>query len=191
MEDSFIDIDAFAAGDLHAFESLYNRFVGKTYNYLLSFTHDAELSKDLTQSTFLQLWNSRSNLDATRNIDGYIFMIARNLLYREIRSRAVINRYEEFVRTNSDERDTFTIDEKMTKEAIENRITELLQLLPEARRRIFMLRWNEGLSNKEIAASLQISEKTVSTQINRTVTFLRAKMGLTFAVLLIINSFHF
>ncbi|MEG1999708.1 MAG: sigma-70 family RNA polymerase sigma factor, partial [Bacteroidales bacterium] len=59
----------------------------------------------------------------------------------------------------------------------EQQILSLLVELPESRRKIFMMRWSKGLSNKEIAEQLSISEKTVSTQIHRAVYFLKSKLG--------------
>lgn len=184
--DQHCNIKFFILGDMKAFEELYRKYAGKAYNYVYSLTKDAELSKDITQNTFLQLWNSRNKIDGDGNIEGYIFAIARNLLYHEIRSRNVHKRYEEFVKDNSEEGEIALIDENISVKMIESRILSLLMELPESRRRIFLMRWSNGLSNKEIARELCISEKTVSTQIHRTVSFLKSKLGPIFGILCII-----
>lgn len=184
--DQYCNIKYFVLGDMRAFEELYRKFAGKVYNYVFSLTKDGELSKDITQNTFLQLWNSRDKIDDEGNIEGYIFSIARNLLYHEIRSRNVHKRYEEFIKDNTEEGEIALIDESLSVRMIESRILSLLKELPESRRRIFLMRWSNGLSNKEIAQELSISEKTVSTQIHRTVSFLKAKLGPMFGILCII-----
>lgn len=171
---------------MKAFEELYNKFAGKTYNYVYSLTKDEELSKDMAQNTFLQLWNSKNKINDDGNIEGYIFAIARNLLYHEIRSRNVHKRYEEFIKDNAEEGEIALIDENISVKMIESKIHSLLMELPESRRRIFLMRWSNGLSNKEIARELCISEKTVSTQMHRTVTFLKSKLGPMFIILCII-----
>lgn len=51
--DQHCNIKSFILGDMKAFEELYRKYAGKAYNYVYSLTKDAELSKDITQNTFL------------------------------------------------------------------------------------------------------------------------------------------
>ena len=173
------NINSFISGDMKAFESLYKAYAGKVFNYINSFIYDPDLAKDITQNTFLQLWEVRSQLDPNGNIEGYIYSISRNLLFREIRRLNILRNY------------TDRIKENLSRDMIEQQILALLAELPEARRRIFLMRWSNGLSNKEIAQKLSISEKTVSTQIHRTIHFLKSKIGPIFMVFLIITSTKF
>ena len=126
----------------------------------------------------MQLWNAKEHLDASYEISNYIFTIAKNLLYRENRTRNIYNRYFDFIMNTQSKEVEPSIDDDLSREMIEKRILSLLALLPESRRRIFMMRWSEGMSNKEIAQKLSISEKTVSTQIHRAVEFLKVKIAL-------------
>ncbi|MEF9924351.1 MAG: RNA polymerase sigma-70 factor [Muribaculaceae bacterium] len=171
------DIESFILGDKKAFESLYNIYVGKIFNYINSFIYNQDLAKDITQNTFLQLWNSRANIDINGNIEGYIYSIARNILFREIRRLNIFNNYATRIQEEMNEEEEPQIVEQLSREMIERQILSLLVELPEARRKIFLMRWSNGLSNKEIAEKLSISEKTVSTQIHRAVHFLKSKLG--------------
>ncbi len=184
------NIEAFISGNMEAFESLYNTYVGKIFNYINSFIYDPDIAKDITQNTFLQLWDSRSNLDANGNIEGYIYSISRNLLFREMRRLNIHKNYTIHVQKGMKEGEESGIEEKLSRDMIEKQILSLLTELPEARRRIFMMRWGKGLSNKEIAEELSISEKTVSTQIHRTITFLKSKMGSALMTLITISSIN-
>lgn len=185
------NIESFIDGNLKAFELLYNMFVGKVYNYINSFIYDPDLAKDITQNTFLQLWEARKNLDANGNIEGYIYSIARNLLFREIRRLNILKNYSVRIQEEMKEEEDSQIEENLSRDMIEKQILSLLVELPEARRKIFLMRWSKGLSNKEIAQKLSISEKTVSTQIHRTINFLKSKIGPIFLVFLIISSDKF
>lgn len=185
------NIESFIDGNLKAFELLYNMFVGKVYNYINSFIYDPDLAKDITQNTFLQLWEARKKLDANGNIEGYIYSIARNLLFREIRRLNILKNYSVRIQKEMKEEEDSQIEENLSRDMIEKQILSLLVELPEARRKIFLMRWSKGLSNKEIAEQLSISEKTVSTQIHRTINFLKSKIGPIFLVFLIISSDKF
>ena len=195
------NINSFISGDMKAFESLYKAYAGKVFNYINSFIYDPDLAKDITQNTFLQLWEVRSQLDPNGNIEGYIYSISRNLLFREIRRLNILRNYTdrirerfkdpEEVKEEIKEAEEPQIEENLSRDMIEQQILALLAELPEARRRIFLMRWSNGLSNKEIAQKLSISEKTVSTQIHRTIHFLKSKIGPIFMVFLIITSTKF
>lgn len=182
------NIKSFISGDMRAFESLYKAYVGKVFNYINSFIYDPDLAKDITQNTFLQLWEVRSQVDPDGNIEGYIYSISRNLLFREIRRLNILKNYTDHIKEEIKEAEEPQIEENLSRNMIEQQILALLAELPEARRRIFLMRWSNGLSNKEIAEQLSISEKTVSTQIHRTISFLKSKIGSVFMVFLIITS---
>ena len=67
-------------------------------------------------------------------------------------------------------------------------ILKLLEELPPARREVFMLYWKSGLNYREIAEQLDISEKTVATQVHRSLDFLRDKLGtIAFSVSLFLH----
>ena len=185
------NINSFISGDMKAFESLYKAYAGKVFNYINSFIYDPDLAKDITQNTFLQLWEVRSQLDPNGNIEGYIYSISRNLLFREIRRLNILRNYTDRIKEEIKEAEEPQIEENLSRDMIEQQILALLAELPEARRRIFLMRWSNGLSNKEIAQKLSISEKTVSTQIHRTIHFLKSKIGSIFMVFLIITSTKF
>lgn len=185
------DLNSFIAGDMGMFKILYQSYVGKIYNYIYSLLPNKEIAQDLTQNTFLHIWNSRENISPTGNLDGYIYAIARNLLFKEIRRMNIFYRYEAQIKEEMEEGIDIQIDENLSRQNIEKQILSLLVELPEARRKIFLMRWSKGLSNKEIAEQLSISEKTVSTQIHRTVSFLKSKLGTIFLVSAIITSIKF
>ena len=69
-----------------------------------------------------------------------------------------------------------SIEEDINNRFLENILSEFIEKLPSERRKIFLLSRKENLSNKEIASQLNISEKTVETQIRRSLVFLREKM---------------
>ena len=80
------------------------------------------------------------------------------------------------------------IDEELDYLFLEEYILKLLEELPPARREVFMLYWKSGLNYREIAEQLDISEKTVATQVHRSLDFLRDKLGtIAFSVSLFLH----
>lgn len=103
-----------------------------------------------------------------------LYTIARNHVYRQTEQLLLKYKYEQYqqetIQENTD------IEEDVNSRFLENILSDFIEKLPSERRKIFLLSRKENLSNKEIASRLDISEKTVETQIRRSLIFLREKM---------------
>lgn len=90
--------------------------------------------------------------------------------------------------SNESADESVEIDEELDYLFLEEYILKLLEELPPARREVFMLYWKSGLNYREIAEQLDISEKTVATQVHRSLDFLRDKLGtIAFSVSLFLH----
>ena len=50
-------------GNKFAFEALYEKYSARLYNTIVLLVYDKSLAKDITQSSFMTIWEKRSNLD--------------------------------------------------------------------------------------------------------------------------------
>ncbi len=162
-------------GSTKAFETIFKKCNAKVYNFVLSTLYDKNLAEDVTQAIFLSIWEHRENIDPQKNFESYLFKTARNMVYRQTEKMLLAYRYEEHIKMNISEED-FSPEENLEASSLEELIMELINKLPEARRKIFLLSLKGELSNKEIAEQLFISEKTVETQIRRSLEFVRGKL---------------
>jgi len=181
-------MEAFKRGQMKAFEKIYRFYNGRVYNFVYAMLKDSYTSKDLTQDVFVQIWNKRENIDSNNNFDGYIFTVAKNMVYVHIRRELLLQNY--INKTESDTNtDTSEIERKLDDKLWEENILKLIEDLPDGRKKVFLLYWKSGMNYKEIADVLSISEKTVATQVRRSLQFLREKIdGDTLAILLIFLS---
>ena len=144
-------------GDEQAFEVVYHAFHRRIYGFLLSsLGEDESAAEDLLQSFFLRLWEARSNIDVDKDFTAYLFTIARNLVYKELREKmtyTVVKLLEE----KHDVRDHLEADQLLEAESLQSYIVNLLDELPSARNNIFILSRFKHMSNKEIASLLSIS----------------------------------
>ena len=162
-------------GKMKGFESVYRLYNGRIYNFILSIVKDPGIAKDLTQDVFLLIWNKRKNINCENNFEGYLFKISRNMVYHYIRRELLLQNYLDRVEKES-EPERLEIDKDLDYVFFEKYIMRLISELPEARKRIFMLYWKSELNYREIAKKLSISEKTVATQVQRSLHFLRTKI---------------
>ena len=160
------------ASDKCAFEALYDKYVGMVYGFLNSVLKNEVLAQDLTQWCFMQLWEHRQTISHDRNLPAWLYVTARNAAYKEARRQVVAAKYVELspkdiidiCDSNASSHDLAVIKEEMAK---------YISMLPESRKRIFLMRIEEGKSVAEIAQELGISPKTVETQIARAKSFLK------------------
>ena len=66
-------------GNKFAFEALYEKYSARLYNTIVLLVYDKSLAKDITQSSFMTIWEKRSNLDTEKSFPAYLCTIARNI----------------------------------------------------------------------------------------------------------------
>lgn len=163
-------------GDEGAFEVLFWKYNTYIYHFVYSLLYDKSLAEDLTQNVFLKIWEKHEHIDPEQSFDSYLFTIARNLVYKETENRLLSESLTEHIERRLLDTDTLT-EERIDAESLREYIDSLIEELPPARREIFCLSRKEHLSYKEIAICLSISEKTVETQVNRSLHYLRNKLS--------------
>lgn len=171
-----------------AFKSVYQLYSSHIYNFIYSLLCSSLEAEDLTQEVFVRLWEKKGSLDIDKNFDSYLFSIARNLVYDQwnfyFHAEKCIRTLEENARTES----YMEPEDKLIAGSIGEYIDWLIDKLPRSRREIFLLSRKQHLSTKEIAQRMSISERTVETQIYRSLQFLRehlTKEGILFYFLLL------
>src|SRR5690606_27766420 len=132
-----------------------------------------EIAEELTQETFLSVWEFRHALESDKSFNAYIFTIARNLVYRffneQVRERgleaALIARSTELYHP---------LDELIEFNESSQIIAKAIQTLPLQRRNVYTLCKIEGKSYQEVSKLLGISTSTISDHIVKATKFLRA-----------------
>ena len=162
-------------GNEKAFEHLFHLYYNRVYTFVLNTLFNKTFAEDITQSVFVSLWEKRETINPDTNIVSLLYTIARNRVYRQTEQLILKYRYEQSQQEEPHVENT-SIEEDINNRFLENILSEFIEKLPSERRKIFLLSRKENLSNKEIASQLNISEKTVETQIRRSLVFLREKM---------------
>lgn len=170
-------LECLKSGDIKSYEAIFNKYYEQIYKFVLLTLFDKTFAEDITQSTFLALWEYRENIDVRKDVKNYLFTIAKNKVFRQTERLILKSKYLDFVTKNQlDITEYIAIEEKVNNDLLKKIIYELIQELPPARREIFLLSHREHLSNKKIAEQLSLSEKTVETQIRRSLIFLKSKL---------------
>ncbi|EGN57744.1 DNA-directed RNA polymerase sigma-70 factor [Hallella multisaccharivorax DSM 17128] len=167
-------INGLRNGSRSHFETIYHLYNGWVYNFVFSLVKDAAVSQDITQDVFLQLWNYREHLEDDNNFEGYLFRITRNMVFQYIRRELLRQQY--LKRLAQEKQKTENVEKAIDQSLMEDYILKLTEHLPDARKNILLLYWKSGLTYKEIAERLSISEKTVATQVQRSLKYFKSRM---------------
>lgn len=157
--------------DETAFEALFMAYYENLCRFTSQYVSAHDVVEDLVQDIFLNVWERRRALDPEKSIRSYLYKAARNEALKYLNRQHVRRRYR-------DEQRRFGADaqngpeERLRDRELETRVRRALLAIPERRRHIFILSRQHGLTYAEIAELLDISVKTVETQISRALRFL-------------------
>jgi len=158
--------------DPDAFKSLYSKYHAKVYNFCLKLISNREEAKDIVQQVFIAIWEQRFQVQEDKPFEGYIFSIARHLVYHAFKKQLL--QYDAYEQIKNNDINALDItSEEISYNEVQSVLEKIIEKLPEKRKEIFRLHRFEGLSYHEIAKHLSISENTVDTQIRKGLQFIR------------------
>jgi RNA polymerase sigma-70 factor (ECF subfamily) len=163
-------------GDEAAFDAIYWTYNAWVFNFIHALLHDKETAEDLTQNVFLKIWERRMDVNPELSFEAYIFTIARNQINKETKNRIIEELFHQSLEKQALPAD-FSNEQVMDTDLLREYINRLIERLPAARKNIYKLSREKHLSNKEIAQMLSISERTVETQIYRSLQFLKKELS--------------
>jgi RNA polymerase sigma-70 factor, ECF subfamily len=166
-------IAAVKAGDLDAFETLFERYQPSLLRSIAFQMRDVEAAHDIVQETFLRVWQARASLKPALSFQALIYRIGINLV-RDLARHAETRR-----RTAEDVPRPVPPDNADPEKAAQHALLldalrhAIVENLPERCRAVFQLSRLEGLSIPEVAERLGISAKTAENQLTKALRILR------------------
>lgn len=168
-------------GEVKAFDSLFNKYYQKLFDFSSSLLKNKEDARDIVQDTFYKVWETRYQLDASKSFKAFLFTISYHMIIDQLRVRLQEQVYRKYMEETFGLISVFQ-ENQMDSQTIERKVNSLLEELPGKRKEIYDLSRKKGLSHKEIAAILGISSKTVENQINLTLKYMKSKLNKEIAI---------
>ena len=173
---------AYREGDASAFETLYSRYRGPMFRYLLRQCGNAGIAEELFQDVWMNLVRARERYEVKASFSTFVFQMAHNRLidyYRKVSGKLPVS-YDE----NPEEAQGWLIDGAQPPVEVKvdtgRQVTQLLQAvyeLPEAQREAFILKEEGGLSLDEIATATGVNRETVKSRLRYALNKLRKQIG--------------
>ena len=159
-------------GDFKAFEMLFREYYPVLKCFALKYVTNEEVSEELVQEIFYNIWAKHSSFNVTTSVKGYLFKTTHNSCLQYFKRKKLESKYQEHVLSQPPGFYNDPSEELKVKE-LNTIIDNTLQSLPERCRKIFRLSKFDGLKYHEIAEKLSISIKTVEANMGKALKQLR------------------
>lgn len=157
--------------DKAAYTEIYDRYWKKLLYKAGKKIYDLSEAENMAQDIFMDIWKRRNELEVTGTFSHYLSVA---LKYRVINFHNRVSKRSPLQDPNT-AHDSFmdhTTEEYLAHSDLYRRMAKIVAALPEKCQLAF-LRREAGLSHKEIANEMGISENTVNMHVNRALKSLR------------------
>lgn len=156
-----------------AFAELFRGQYAKLYRFSLQYVEAPETAEEIVNDIFIKLWKYRSHLHTVKNPESYLFIAVKNqsLNYIKQYSRFQVSAGEDFL---SQLAATDCPQQTLEWKEVAFQLAQTVDALPEQCRTVFKLVKEEGVKPQQVAKILNLSVRTVETQLYRAVKRLHA-----------------
>lgn len=158
------------------YEELFRTYFAALCCFARKYIPDPDDSKEIVHAVFVAIWEKKDEFDFDKPAKSYLFTAVYNRCMNHIRDR------KKFVVSNEkslfEEQDGNALhSDHMEAAELESKIWQVINSLPEKCKEVFVLNRFEGKKYAEIAEHLNISVKTVETQMSKALKTLRDHLG--------------
>ncbi|BAV05654.1 RNA polymerase sigma-70 factor, ECF subfamily [Filimonas lacunae] len=157
------------------FDRIYTSTRERLFAYVKKFVPDESGIKDIMQQCYIKLWINIDTIDTDEQMLPLLFSYAKNLMIDNIRKTATEKKH--FLNLKlTQETVTSTEPQIWTAESVQQ-INKAIVQMPSRRRKIFLMRKEEGLTVTEIATKLNITPRAVRKHLSEAVDYLRNNLA--------------
>ncbi|MFS4456148.1 RNA polymerase sigma factor [Maribacter sp. 2304DJ31-5] len=166
--------DEFQKGNHEALVFLMDTYHQALCVYVHSLSNDYELAQDIVQNVFIKLWEDKHRIQSIKSIKSFLYKTVYNRFLnqwrKDKRMLAIEEKHLEAINmiVGNEYQDLLQRQIKLVKIEI--------QKLPPKCKETFLLSKQEGLTNIEIANFMNVSIRTVESQMNKAFRILREKL---------------
>jgi RNA polymerase sigma-70 factor, ECF subfamily len=161
------------AGDLKAFEKIYDIFLTRIYRYVYYHIKDKMEAEDLTQQIFMKMSTAIDKYEQRDQIfSSWVFRIAHNHMIDYYRNATKENEIKQQIVVESEDPEK-KVEDRLRQEEIMQAISGLTDLQKE----VIILKFIEGLDNHRIAEMIGKNEGAIRIAQMRGLMALRKKLG--------------
>ena len=159
-----------------AFNTIYDKYCYKLHEFVLMYLKQEEDAEEIVQEVFVKIWESRGKIDVYLSFEAFLFTIAYNATISLLRKRVSESKSREYLKSLQQIDSAEQVIDEIQYNELNQKVQSLLNQLTPRQKEIFVLSRAEGLTHKEIADKLNISESTVNNHLVTTLKYLKTNI---------------
>lgn len=154
------------------FDQVFMQWYCPVRNSVYYKTGDMQEAEDITQETFLKIWERRDTVDI-RTIGPLLFRISRNIFLNHVgRQKVALKFASEYPRDLYSDSPDFLLEMK----DFDRRLQASLSELDEKSRTVFLMNRIDNMTYSQIAENLGLSVKAIEKRISKALAFLKKSL---------------
>ncbi|WP_442590257.1 RNA polymerase sigma factor [Pedobacter sp. AW31-3R] len=160
------------AGDQQALTVLYYRYINRLMYYVQRTAKSTFLAEDVVHDTFIKVWQNRDQIDPSRPFEPYLFTIAKRTLLNLLRrARHEVDILSEIRRHALQEENTTELQLEYNESNL--LVNEAIASMSGQVKQTFILCRMEGMSYKQAAETLNVTESTINKHMSKALSLIR------------------
>jgi len=160
------------AGSEAAYRELVTRYATPAVNFIFRFVRDRALAEDLAQEGFLRVYQRLNTFDPSRRFSSWFFQVLRNITIDHLRvNRLPTSSLDELAEEGNQgaavDRESASPEQIAGQRELAAAMSAALARIRPEYREVVVLRYQEGLTQPEIAEILGLPSGTVKTYLHR------------------------
>lgn len=158
-----VNVTAIKNGEHAAFLSVFNTLHIKTFRFFFKKTQEVQPAKDLTQQTFIRLWQFRHTLSETHPLEKQVFVIAHSLLVNHFEKESNLQKWKE----PQQGREALFVADRQSLFELSDHQGIAIDNLTAVRKEMLSGKAVQDVKDRDIVQQMDISVKTVEAHFNR------------------------
>ena len=175
-------LDRIRKDDRKAFAVLYERYWDKLFTVTMHRLDDEHEAEEIVQEIFLDIWKRRSDLQIRHTLNTYLSVAVKYRVINHL-SRQHQRKQGLAALAQGQPESENNIYNQINKKELQAQLEQCINRLPEKCRIVFLLNREEQKTYAEIAADLNISQKTVEAHMSKALNVLRQSLKVSVPIL--------
>lgn len=178
VTDDILLLKLIQSKDEQAFKYLFDTYFVPLCRYVHLYLDSTEEGEELVLDLFMHIWEHSGQINLTLSLKAYLFQAARNRSLNFLRDKKTTLSLDAAPDIANDETASL-----LETEELNHLIQEAICSLPDKCRQVFLLSREENKTNQEIADEMNISIKTVESQMTKALKRIKAFLDSKYAFL--------
>lgn len=166
-----------AAGDTNAYRQLFDAYYGMVVRIAWKYVREDSLAFDVAQEVFSEIWQRAGKIQLEFGLSAYLRRMAISYALQLLKKQRRLQFEGDDVPTQEEASPAPLPDQLVIAHELTEQVNTLVAALPDKCRTIWLLCREEGKSQQEAAALLDISPKTVENQMTIALRKIRAGLA--------------